>query len=588
MSIVHEPAGVKNGLRCRPPCRLKTTADAPSCFIKTTIKRGPYQVRIINDTMPQEFEYKPLTEPDSIRLIVLKPSLDQYARVQCNLIHTTLSSDEIGHVFSHYTALSYVWGSERKVETIWIDERPLKITASLFSALCDLRDDLRSLFLWADGICINQIDDEEKGVQVQMMGQIYAKASSTIIYLGPELPEGRENGWILSTRKGRGGRDSPDADGLISIIEKEWFTRVWVFQELVLSSNPWVQCGRDRVEWQTLYSSLETDIYLDKDYAIVSEMQRAWADYHDTRKKITMLELLQARRGLGVSDPRDMVYAHVGFAADGQHEDLVVDYSKSYIQVYTDFARYIAKKHGLAALLDLVGDGQSQLRLQNLPSPVPDWTTISPTTSFLYQHGMTSEKDTPVIWSLERNTPAIIVRCSHRIMATTSELLLGNIPVDIRQSIASKLYYIIEFDGVLYVREWYDRQMLKEAWPQVYQLWRGAVADHEILPQDPGELKFFVPSGEWRERGFEFCVYPSVSTYLILAFHTGFARKSLDGKALAKTTCGRLASVYNNMPNTILANMGGPQYACNIMLLISSQYNITSPILYCEQYIRPI
>jgi hypothetical protein len=112
--------------------------------------------------MSQEYEYQPLKKPDSIRLIEVKPSLDHTAEVWCSLIHTSLSSGNIKDVLSHYTALSYVWGPPQKVETIWIDERPLKITANLFSALRDLRDDTRPFFLWADGICINQEDDQEK------------------------------------------------------------------------------------------------------------------------------------------------------------------------------------------------------------------------------------------------------------------------------------------------------------------------------------------------------------------------------------------------------------------------------------------
>jgi Heterokaryon incompatibility protein (HET) len=120
--------------------------------------------------MSQEFKYNPLKKPDSIRLIGLKPSPDHNADVRCSLIHTTLSSGDLRDIFDHYTALSYVWGSPEKVETIWVDERPLKITFNLFSALRDLRDETRPFFLWADGICINQTDDKEKGVQVQLMG----------------------------------------------------------------------------------------------------------------------------------------------------------------------------------------------------------------------------------------------------------------------------------------------------------------------------------------------------------------------------------------------------------------------------------
>jgi predicted AAA+ superfamily ATPase len=86
-----------------------------------------------------------------------------------------------------------VWGSAEKVETIWVNDKPLKITASLFSALRDLRGETRSFILWADGICINQNDDKEKRVQIQLTGRIYVEASNMIIYLGLGNPNGKKS-----------------------------------------------------------------------------------------------------------------------------------------------------------------------------------------------------------------------------------------------------------------------------------------------------------------------------------------------------------------------------------------------------------
>ena len=37
---------------------------------------------------------------------------------------------------------------------------------------------------------------------------------------------------------------------------------------------------------------------------IVSEMERAWIDYHVSHQRIALFQLVQARRGLGVTDPR--------------------------------------------------------------------------------------------------------------------------------------------------------------------------------------------------------------------------------------------------------------------------------------------
>jgi len=49
----------------------------------------------------------------------------------------------------------------------------------------ELRDKKRTLLLWADRVCINQRDDKERAMQIGLMGQIYAGALHTVIYLGP-------------------------------------------------------------------------------------------------------------------------------------------------------------------------------------------------------------------------------------------------------------------------------------------------------------------------------------------------------------------------------------------------------------------
>jgi hypothetical protein len=53
----------------------------------------------------------------------------------------------------------------------------------------------------------------------------------------------------------------------------------------------------------------------------------------------SIIDLIQRRRVLGVTDPRDMVLAHAGFASDG--EKIKVDFSKTCNEVYEDIAWYI-------------------------------------------------------------------------------------------------------------------------------------------------------------------------------------------------------------------------------------------------------
>jgi hypothetical protein len=40
--------------------------------------------------------------------------------------------------------------------------------------------------LWADTICINQTDDQEKSLQVPLIAKIYGQAEEVLIWLGDE------------------------------------------------------------------------------------------------------------------------------------------------------------------------------------------------------------------------------------------------------------------------------------------------------------------------------------------------------------------------------------------------------------------
>jgi len=66
-----------------------------------------------------------------------------------------------------------------------VDEQPISITATLEAAIRDLRDESRVLRIWADALCINQSDIDERNQQVSMMGQIYSTAHHTVIHLIP-------------------------------------------------------------------------------------------------------------------------------------------------------------------------------------------------------------------------------------------------------------------------------------------------------------------------------------------------------------------------------------------------------------------
>jgi hypothetical protein len=101
----------------------------------------------------EPYQYLPITDHDGIRLIVLQPSADKAATVQCEILHVTLrqAQDEI---CDHYTALSYVWGDPDDTTTILVEGYPLRVTKSLERAFRHLRDEKRYLNMWADAFAL--------------------------------------------------------------------------------------------------------------------------------------------------------------------------------------------------------------------------------------------------------------------------------------------------------------------------------------------------------------------------------------------------------------------------------------------------
>ena len=97
-----------------------------------------------------------------------------------------------------YEAISYVWGSSVFSEKISLPSGPLAITASHDTALRRFRRSDGKRRVWADSICINQGDDEEKGVQVAMMADVYGMARRVLIWVGESGEADQRDGLLAA------------------------------------------------------------------------------------------------------------------------------------------------------------------------------------------------------------------------------------------------------------------------------------------------------------------------------------------------------------------------------------------------------
>lgn len=238
-----------------------------------------------------------------------------------------------------YDALSYTWGSpcfvyrmsadlvephdaaERSFP-IRCDDACVMITQNLFDALLGfLRPDYadeafvrvagrsRSRFLWVDALCINQGDVEERNAQVSLMHQIYSEAQTCLVWLGEhdafsmgalsamralakipiEQAASLAKDNILET-----GRDLGEAGSqfrwtdLYALLQRSWFRRAWVVQEVALSRNVIMHCGNRLFDWRYL---VRTCLFLslsgwDKQLERLAKSDMECMPYHDILSRI--------------------------------------------------------------------------------------------------------------------------------------------------------------------------------------------------------------------------------------------------------------------------------------------------------------
>ncbi|KAG4433346.1 hypothetical protein IFR05_011174 [Cadophora sp. M221] len=207
------------------------------------------------------YVYKPIKAQTEIRIItLLPPALFAPHEIECTITTARFSSKPI------YEALSYVWGEPVFNRRVYIGDKELNITASLATALQQLRYRDRPRRLWVDAISINQNDDAEKISQIPLMAQIYGRATSVIGWLGEKSIQTTAAILTLqdlasdSSKYGIDSETSLDeeqskelSDDVRAAVERvyprlEWpslstffsqayFTRLWIVQEVALPSK---------------------------------------------------------------------------------------------------------------------------------------------------------------------------------------------------------------------------------------------------------------------------------------------------------------------------------------------------------------
>lgn len=300
------------------------------------------------DTSSTSFEYFPLDESkNEFRVLRILPGVDTEP-LECRLVHIPLRDS------ADYDALSYAWHdptlySEEQRKTkhnLLVNGKILEIGMNLAAFLKSARakqDESRQI--WIDAICINQKDVYERNSQVLRMRRIYQKASQVVIWLGPpshrgdvaakflklvfdNCPRGSEIAW-LKNHLMKDNTLAPEWKAMAGFLNRAWWNRIWIVQEIVLAKEALILCGSASLTWTQLeYSLHHTSLLLDElktqvqdsgEHALIRDRIRKIKRVTALRQRKESLNAVDVLDNVGsndCTDKRDKIYGLLGIIPD--------------------------------------------------------------------------------------------------------------------------------------------------------------------------------------------------------------------------------------------------------------------------------
>ena len=370
--------------------------------------------------MADYFAYSSLPD-DNFRLLYLI-GLDDGGRLKCTLTDVPCDSAP------GYEAISYAWDHEQPSIPIICNDKKLLVTPSLHLALCTFYSLSQPCPVWADAICINQSNDEEKARQVPLMDKYYSEAQRVLVWLGSsgthtdlvmdevkalnKSLETIERSILISDKTlqshGLPIQNDPFWQGISEIFARNWYRRLWVVQEVALASHVVVFCGSKSIEWHELSSLADHlgrtgltalargNVNVDPsktdgfDAMMVPDFIK---DFRGQGKPYSLNRLCHFARSRDTTEPIDKVYAVLGLIDEAVRKMIKVDYSpesrQTYWKIYIDLGTVMLQEDPGLFMLQIASSKQ---RPPELPSWCPNFNSTSDALMLprgFYKTGMT-------------------------------------------------------------------------------------------------------------------------------------------------------------------------------------------------------
>ncbi|KAK4539933.1 hypothetical protein LTR36_009975 [Oleoguttula mirabilis] len=307
------------------------------------------------------YVWQPLSvERKEIRLLVLEPAPSLEDDIRATLHTVSLLENP------EYRAVSYAWGERTDSIDIWRHAERTPVRVSLHGALRRLRHATEPRFVWADAVCIDQKNCDERAAQ----------AAEVLIWLGEDDTGAAELAFeYLRSLDGTDhnalmGSVFQGADGPAQL-EPLWRREQTISDKYVRLVNSATRAlGYNLAEGTPdLTASAVVRATQTIDHAVGTPLLGK-ASALDVRPGLSWLTLCNECRSLDCWDPRDRVFALL--SAGNMSAAIAVDYEKPVEKVFTDAAHAVIEhSNALDYVLLYASVGGALLRV---PSWVPDWT----------------------------------------------------------------------------------------------------------------------------------------------------------------------------------------------------------------------
>jgi hypothetical protein len=359
------------------------------------------------------------------RLIRILPA--KMSTIKCELIHASLDKPP------RYLAISYAWGDPGDTRKIMLGGVRISVAVSLHGALEALRQKNESVLVWADALCINQQDHEERAQQVQLMPSIYKRAESVSIWLGPESDGSQFATKLLEKLYAK--NDLPtliseisssrtglrDLQALVSLFEREYWNRLWVVQEVFNARDIVVHCGHSSLPWEHYKHASHAFRRYKRDLdqlllgaATTGRLSRVTPSQFTHSQVLTLkgpgslpditplaelgedslFAIVCACRRKFTADARDKVFGILGLLPLDIRKDFPADYSLSVKEVYLNLVDYVLSTQ---ERLDIICESVHfplHINSMGLPSWAPNWSHIPGTNSLARTYDFSASLNT--------------------------------------------------------------------------------------------------------------------------------------------------------------------------------------------------